>query len=477
MSSSSTPAPYARTPTTSSTATSATSPAPQGATHAGMQIAVGGCLAQKDKSVILEQGAVGRRRLRHAQHGLAPEPPRAGAPQRRGRRVEILESLEGVPVDAADPQARTRRYRGWVSISVGCNNTCTFCIVPLAARQGEGPPPRRHPRRDPGARGRRGRRGDAPRPERQLLRRRVRRPASRSASSSAPPGGSTGLERRALHQPAPRRVHRRRHRGHGRRRRTSCPQLHMPLQSGSDRILRAMRRSYRSERFLGILDRVRAEHAGRGDHRPTSSWASPARPRRTSPRPSASSKRRRPALRAFTFQYSIRPGTPAATMAEQVPKRGRARALRAPHRASGAHLPEENHKLVGPPPSSCPRRRERAAHETRRLSGRAADSRLVHFAVPAGCEIPRPGDVVTVDDRPGRAVSTSSPTPPTRRAAPPCAVPRPATPWDRAGGRESCAVPRRREAFLFSSPDLARRLSRIPPARPEVPGLRSASPS
>ena len=37
-----------------------------------------------------------------------------------------------------------------------------------------------------------------------------------------------------------------------------CPSLHMPLQSGSDAVLKAMRRSYRSERFLGILDRVRA---------------------------------------------------------------------------------------------------------------------------------------------------------------------------------------------------------------------------
>ena len=37
-----------------------------------------------------------------------------------------------------------------------------------------------------------------------------------------------------------------------------CHQLHMPLQSGSDRVLKAMRRSYRSERYLGILDEVRA---------------------------------------------------------------------------------------------------------------------------------------------------------------------------------------------------------------------------
>ena len=36
------------------------------------------------------------------------------------------------------------------------------------------------------------------------------------------------------------------------------PSLHMPLQSGSDRVLKAMRRSYRQERYLGIIDRVRA---------------------------------------------------------------------------------------------------------------------------------------------------------------------------------------------------------------------------
>src|SRR5207302_1695095 len=36
------------------------------------------------------------------------------------------------------------------------------------------------------------------------------------------------------------------------------PSLHMPLQSGSDRVLKAMRRSYRAQRYLGIIERVRA---------------------------------------------------------------------------------------------------------------------------------------------------------------------------------------------------------------------------
>src|ERR671932_394557 len=96
------------------------------------------------------------------------------------------------------------------------------------------------------------------------------------------------------------------------------PSLHMPLQSGSDRVLRGMRRSYRSERFLAILDRVRAlipdaaittdiivgfPGETEADFAATLDVVAAAR-----------------FAAAFTFQYSIRPGTPAATMAEQVPK-------------------------------------------------------------------------------------------------------------------------------------------------------------
>ena len=89
--------------------------------------------------------------------------------------VEILESLEVFP--STLPTKRESAYAAWVSISVGLQQHLHVLHRPGAARQGEGPPARRRARRDRGA-GRRGRqRGDPARPERQLLRRRVRRPA------------------------------------------------------------------------------------------------------------------------------------------------------------------------------------------------------------------------------------------------------------------------------------------------------------
>src|SRR5256885_2008878 len=97
-----------------------------------------------------------------------------------------------------------------------------------------------------------------------------------------------------------------------------CHQLHMPLQSGSDSVLKAMRRSYRSERYLGIIDKVRAAMPDaaittdiivgfpgetEADFQATLDVVRAAR-----------------FASAFTFQYSKRPGTPAATLDGQVPK-------------------------------------------------------------------------------------------------------------------------------------------------------------
>ena len=147
--------------------------APVKAANPGMQIAVGGCLAQKDRSTITAKApwvdvVFGTHNI-----GSLPTLLERARVQEEAQ-VEILESLEVFP--STLPTKRESAYAAWVSISVGCNNTCTFCIVPsLRGKEKD---------RRPGdvlaeiralvADGRQ--RGDAARPERQQLRRGVRRP-------------------------------------------------------------------------------------------------------------------------------------------------------------------------------------------------------------------------------------------------------------------------------------------------------------
>ena len=93
----------------------------------GMQIAVGGCLAQKDRSTITQKApwvdvVFGTHNI-----GSLPVLLERARVQEEAQ-VEILESLEVFP--STLPTRRESAYAAWVSISVGCNNTCTFCIVP-----------------------------------------------------------------------------------------------------------------------------------------------------------------------------------------------------------------------------------------------------------------------------------------------------------------------------------------------------------
>ena len=180
------------------------------------------------------------------------------------------------------------------------------------------------------------------------------------------------------------------------------PSLHMPLQSGSDRVLRAMRRSYRAQRFLGILDKVRAVMPEAAittdiivgfpgeteeDFQATLDVVERAR-----------------FASAYTFEYSPRPGTPAADRDDQVPLevvKDRYRRLDALVRRI-AH--EENERQEGRVVEVLVAEGEgRRDSVTARISGRAADNRLVHVALPEGLAegdyaggAPRPGDMVGV---------------------------------------------------------------------------------
>jgi tRNA-2-methylthio-N6-dimethylallyladenosine synthase len=173
-----------------------------------------------------------------------------------------------------------------------------------------------------------------------------------------------------------------------------CHQLHMPLQSGSDAVLAAMRRSYRAQRYLKIVEEVRAAMPDaalstdiivgfpgetEADFQATLDVVSEAR-----------------FAQAFTFQYSRRPGTPAADMAGQVPKaivQARYERLVALQESISWEL---NRRLVASVVEVLVSEGEgRKDAATRRMSGRARDGRLVHFD-PGGDEV-RPGDVVLAE--------------------------------------------------------------------------------
>jgi tRNA-2-methylthio-N6-dimethylallyladenosine synthase len=353
----------------------------------GLQVAVGGCLAQKDRGAIIEKAPWVD--VVFGTHNLAALPVLLERARHNGEaQVEILEALQTFPSDL--PSRREAPYSAWVSVSVGCDNTCTFCIVPSL----RGAETDRRP-------------GDVLAEIRTLVEAGVlevtllgqnvnsygRSFGDRFAFGKLlrACGQIDGLERVRFTSPHPRDF-------------TDdviaamaetsnvCPQLHMPMQSGSDAVLKAMRRSYRRERYLAIIDKVRA--------------AMPAAAITTDVivgfpgETEADFEQTLDAVRtvrfasAFTFQYSKRPGTPAAEMAGQVPKAvvqeryERLIALQEEISWAGAKalIGHEVEVLVG-----AGEGRKDAA--TGRVSGRARDGRLVHVAT--GGLAAAPGDVVT----------------------------------------------------------------------------------
>ncbi len=364
--------------------------APVKAERPGMQIAVGGCLAQKDRSEITRRAPWVD--VVFGTHNLGALPAlldRARVQQEA--QVEILESLEVFP--STLPTRRESVYAAWVSISVGCNNTCTFCIVPAL----RGVEKDRRP-------------GDVLAEVRALVDQGVIEVTllgqnvnsygaefgDRTAFSKLlrACGDIEGLERVRFTSPHPRDF-------------TDdviaamaetpnvMPSLHMPLQSGSDAVLKAMRRSYRQERYLGIIDRVRAAIP----HAAITTDVIVGFPGESDDDFEATLDVVRAArfAGAYTFQYSKRPGTPAADMLGQVPKPVvQERYERLVTLVDEIAL-EENRSHVGRTVEVLVAEGEgRKDDATHRMSGRAPDHRLVHFAVGEDTAKPRPGDVATV---------------------------------------------------------------------------------
>ncbi len=171
-----------------------------------------------------------------------------------------------------------------------------------------------------------------------------------------------------------------------------CPALHMPLQSGSDRVLRAMRRSYRVERYLGIIERVREAMP----HAAITTDLIVGFPGETEADFAATLEVVRLARfsGAFTFQYSKRPGTPAAELDGQLPKAVVQERYDRLIEVQEQIALEDNRDQIGQVVELLVAAGAgRKDTVTARMSGRARDGRLVHF-VPAGADV-RPGDIVT----------------------------------------------------------------------------------
>jgi tRNA-2-methylthio-N6-dimethylallyladenosine synthase len=290
------------------------------------------------------------------------------------------------------PAKRDSAHSAWVSISVGCNNTCTFCIVPAL----RGKEVDRRP-------------GDVLAEIDALVAEGVVEVTLLGQNVNAygvdfgdrrafgdllrACGTISGLERVRFTSPHPRDF-------------TSdvieamastpnvCHQLHMPLQSGSDAVLAAMRRSYRAQRYLKIVEEVRAAMPDAA----LSTDIIVGFPGETEADFQATLDVVREArfAQAFTFQYSRRPGTPAADLAGQVPKaivQDRYERLVALQESISWEL---NRNLVASIVEVLVSEGEgRKDAATRRMSGRARDGRLVHFE-PGDSEI-RPGDVILAE--------------------------------------------------------------------------------
>jgi tRNA-2-methylthio-N6-dimethylallyladenosine synthase len=346
-----------------------------------LQIAVGGCLAQKDRDQIVARAGhvdvvFGTHNLAHAP-ALLREAARSGEPV-----VEILEEHEAYP--SALPARREVDHAAWVTIQIGCDNSCAFCIVPQVR----------------GAEVSR-RTGDIVREveelahdgvsEVTLLGQNVNSYGRDLGAGQYRPqfadllravGAVDGIRRVRFTSPHPKDL---RPETIAAMAETAavCPHLHLPLQSGSDRTLARMHRGYTAERYLERLAAARAAipdlavttdiivgFPGETDEDFAATLAVVEAARYDA---------------AYTFLFSPRPGTEAATMAadfvpDAVAAERMQRLVEAVDRHALAHhqarVGRVEEVLVEGPSKKDPMVR----------SGRTAQNKLVHFAgdVPSG---------------------------------------------------------------------------------------------
>ncbi|MEZ5170102.1 MAG: tRNA (N6-isopentenyl adenosine(37)-C2)-methylthiotransferase MiaB [Acidimicrobiia bacterium] len=354
-----------------------------------LQIAVGGCLAQKDRETILERA--GHVDVVFGTHNLAHAPALLERARHDGAVVEILEEHEAYP--SALPARRDVGHSAWITIQIGCDNNCAFCIVPAV-------------------RGREvsRRMGDILQEvealatdgvsEVTLLGQNVNsygrdlgagRYSPRFADLLRAVDAVEGIRRIRYTSPHPKDL----------RPDTIaamaecdavCEHLHLPLQAGSDRVLARMHRGYTAQRYLAKLDAARAgvpdlavttdiivgfPGETEGDFQATLDVVEEAR-----------------FDAAYTFVFSPRPGTEAADITDGIvsPETAaeRMHRLTAALERHGAHLHAARIGRTEEVLVEGPSKKDPAM-----WSGRTRQNKLVHFP-HAGMPAAVGGDYVDV---------------------------------------------------------------------------------
>jgi tRNA-2-methylthio-N6-dimethylallyladenosine synthase len=359
----------------------------------GLQIAVGGCLAQKDRERIQEK--VGWVDVVFGTHNLTSAPGLLRRAEAEGPVMEILDAP--APESASNPllgpgAIRELPYAAWVNIQTGCDNSCAFCIVP-AVRGPEMSRPLDEIVAEVELLARNGV------TEVTLLGQNVnsygrditkRRPLFAQLLRAV--GAVHGIGRVRFTSPHPKDL---RPETIDAMAETAevCEQLHLPLQSGSDAVLRAMRRGYTAERYL---ERLRDARRAIDDLAVTTDIIV-GFPGETDADFEATLGVCAEAAydSAYTFIFSPRPGTRAAAMqadfvpAEVVAERFERlktvvdRSALARHQARLGRSEEALVEGVS--------RRDDAM-----LTGRTRQGKLVHFAAGTRAGTPKPGALARV---------------------------------------------------------------------------------
>ena len=354
-----------------------------------LQIAVGGCLAQKDRDLI--QARAPHVDVVFGTHNLAHAPALLERARLEGPLLEIVEEHEAYP--SALPARREHDHSAWVTIQIGCDNTCTYCIVPsvrgaeVSRRTGDIV----HEVEDLVADGV---------TEITLLGQNVNS-YGRDLDSGRFRPRFADLLRAVDAVPGVRRI--RYTSPHPKDLRADtvaamaecasvCEHLHLPLQSGSDAVLAAMHRGYTAERYL---ERLAEARAGIPDLAVTTDVIV-GFPGETEADFAATLAVVEAADydSAYTFVFSPRPGTVAAEMTDRFVEPDVAsdrmrrltevveRSVLARHEARVGRVEEV---LVEGPSKKDPTR----------ISGRTRQNKLVHFAATGLAA--RPGSYVTVE--------------------------------------------------------------------------------